>query len=178
MKSTEIEVERVVSTSGLLTGRPNASWPRRVPALPWRTNIKTCFSLSLQRGSIRSPCSHLITLPPLCCVVRTVHNATPTQMHATHMQTLVHPLSGGERASAASNSNEASSPSGPGGLALHARLAGVWLWRGTVSYHWAVPGQSCVTGIRINDSPPLHCLVYHPLPPSLSLSPLSNYKTN
>lgn len=33
MKSTEIEAERVVSTSGLLTGRPNASWPQWVSAL-------------------------------------------------------------------------------------------------------------------------------------------------
>ena len=34
MKSTEIEAERVVSTSGLLTGRPNASWPRRISHPP------------------------------------------------------------------------------------------------------------------------------------------------
>lgn len=39
MKSTEIEAERVVSTSGLLTGRPNASWPRRISASPPKTNF-------------------------------------------------------------------------------------------------------------------------------------------
>lgn len=185
MKSTEIEVERVVSTSGLLTGRPNASWPPRVPALPWRTNIKTCFSLlpsaRLRSQPLFSP--HNSPTLMLCGVHCTQCNSYADARH-THADT----CTSARRRWARFGCVE----SKPGLFPFRSRGWG-WGWGGggprprrparrrlarrrTVSYHWAVPGQSCVTGIRINDSPPLHCLVYHPLPPSLS--PLSNYKTN
>lgn len=87
MKSTEIEAERVVSTSGLLTGRPNASWPQRVSAPPWKANIRIVSffpPLRVAWKTSHTPCSHISTLDthPLRFVVFTVHNATLT-MHVT-----------------------------------------------------------------------------------------------
>lgn len=47
MKSTEIEAERVVSSSGLLTGRPNISWPHRGSASLQKATIETFCSPSM-----------------------------------------------------------------------------------------------------------------------------------
>lgn len=109
MKSTEIEAEQVVSTSGLLTGRPNASSPQRVsgvaadsrphedflPPRFWHADISTAalpplvFRLKLSPPSSR-PHGVRCTL----YTVQLPHRCTP------HRQTHVHPLGGGERVSA------------------------------------------------------------------------------
>lgn len=87
MKSTEIEAEQVVSTSGLLTGRPNASSPQRVSASPWKTNTGTCVERPLSTVTLFPLTTLHSRQLPLWYVVHTVHNATPTQLHATQTDT-------------------------------------------------------------------------------------------
>lgn len=95
MKSTEIEPERGVSTSSLLKGRPNASWPWRVSASPWKENIRTFFKPVVERWKttaapltrlvLTSKLSTLYTYPyDVCCSLyimqlprrRTAHTQT------------------------------------------------------------------------------------------------------
>jgi len=87
MKPTEIEAEQVVSTSGLLTGRPTASSPQRVSALLWKTNTGMFFVFlhlhNASKATAAPPCSHTATLhsrqPRSLCAACTVLGATPTQ---------------------------------------------------------------------------------------------------
>lgn len=55
MKPTEIEAKQVVSTSGLLTGRPSASQHRRVSALPRHKGARPTTNRSALTSSLSTP---------------------------------------------------------------------------------------------------------------------------
>lgn len=116
MKSTEIEAERVVSTSGLLTGRPNISRPRRSGASPRKANIRTFFyflSLMYERQPLlclhpslldTSPLStptltscgahftHNMQLPRRCTPHRNAHPPGSSKRATTKRRTRPQPL--------------------------------------------------------------------------------------
>lgn len=181
MKSTEIEAERVVSTSGLLTGRPNASWPRRISASPPKTNF---FSpppplhpdiWKTRQSPLLSHNTSTLNTHLKICGVLTVYNAAPTQMHATRAH--AHPL---RRRRARFSAEQGL---GPRGRRLSPNpdapfgLGGIGFSR---NYQRARSARACGSlshsGVCPKDSQPQEektrrCLVYRPLP-------LSNYKTN
>lgn len=181
MKSTEIEAERVVSTSGLLTGRPNASWPRRISASPPKTNFFSPPPPSTRIYERQDNHRSFHTTPLLLnthlkiCGVLTVYNAAPTQMHATRAH--AHPL---RRRRARFSAEQGLGPRGRR-LSLNPDapfgLGGIGF---SCNYQRARSARACGSlshsGICPKDSQPQEektrrCLVYRPLP-------LSNYKTN
>ena len=186
MKSTEIDAERVVSTSGLLTGRPNASWPRRISASPPKTNF---FSLptppppdicKTRQSPLLSHNISTVSTHLKICGVLTVYNAAPTQMHAT--QAHAHPLRGGERTSVQNKASALGDDASawtlrPRSASVASGSAIITSEPGQLGPVEAFPTQESVLKIHHRTEKTRRCLVYRPLPLPLS-SPLSNYKTN
>lgn len=96
MKSTEIEAEQVVSTSGLLTGRPNTRSPRWVSADSWNSNWGPLFFFV---GYFQ----HYGAVVTICSISFTHRSSPPStalyMMQLPHKLTHEHPLSDGEQLS-------------------------------------------------------------------------------